>query len=62
MADIATLIELHEMIDSDALPKKPIEGKQENGCKGEARGVRGVGGMILQQHHKRVKDRRSYWI
>ena len=54
MADIATLVELHEIIDSDALPKKPIEGKQENGCKGEARGVRGVGGMILQQHHKRV--------
>ena len=48
MADIATLVELHEIIDSDALPKKPIEGKQENGCKGEARGVRGVGGMILQ--------------
>ena len=62
MADIATLVELHEIIDSDASPKKPIEGKQENGCKGEARGVRGVGGMILQQHHKRVKDRRSYWI
>ena len=62
MADIATLVELHEIIDSDALPKKPIEGKQENGCKGEARGVRGVGGMILQQHHKRVKERRSYWI
>ena len=62
MADIATLVELHEIIDSDALPKKPIEGKQENGCKGEARGVREVGGMILQQHHKRVKERRSYWI
>ena len=62
MADIATLVELHEIIDSEDKPKKPIEGKQENGCKGEARGVRGVGGMILQQHHKRVKDRRSYWI
>ena len=54
MSDIATLVALHELIDSNV--EKFHKGKNKKMCEKEKREV------ILQQYHKRVKDRRSSWI
>ena len=54
MTDIAKLLVLHDLMDCD--DEKPPQ--RENKKMGEKEKREG----ILQQHHKRVKDRRSRWI
>ena len=54
MAEVATLVVLHELMDSD--------GKNSHSRETRKWGEKEKREWILQQHHKRVNDRRSGWI
>ena len=55
MADIAALVVLHELMDYNDKKKKPQRKNKKRDEKGKQEG-------ILQQHLKRVTNKRLGWI